>query len=42
MVKGEKYGVMIVKPGQVKYQLQHLPWSEKSPDLNIIKPLWII
>uniref|UniRef100_A0A672K6I0 Tc1-like transposase DDE domain-containing protein n=1 Tax=Sinocyclocheilus grahami TaxID=75366 RepID=A0A672K6I0_SINGR len=23
-------------------ELQHLPWPDKSPDLNIIKPLWAV
>lgn len=34
----QKYGVVIIKPEQLKHQdeLQHLPWPS---DLNIIKPL---
>jgi hypothetical protein len=30
--------------GTVKHdgELQHLPWPAKSPDLNIIEPLWSI
>jgi transposase len=23
-------------------ELQHLPWPAKSPDLNIIEPLWSV
>ncbi len=41
MLKCEKDGVMIIKPGQLEHQdqLQHLPWPDKSPDFNITKPL---
>ncbi len=41
MLKYEKDGVMIMKPGQLEHQdeLQHLPWPVQSPDLNIFKPL---
>ncbi len=26
-----------LKPGQLEHQDEHLPWPDKSPDLNIIK-----
>uniref|UniRef100_A0A672P4I3 Tc1-like transposase DDE domain-containing protein n=1 Tax=Sinocyclocheilus grahami TaxID=75366 RepID=A0A672P4I3_SINGR len=25
-----------------QYELQHLPWPDKSPDLNFIKQLWAV
>jgi hypothetical protein len=25
-----------------KSELQHLPWTAQSPDLNIIEPLWSV
>lgn len=44
MLKCEKDGVMIMKPGHSEHQdeLQHLPWPVQSPDLNIFKPLWAV
>ncbi len=37
-------GVAVINPGQLEPQneLQHLPWPEDLPDLNIIKPLWTV
>jgi hypothetical protein len=28
--------------GEHEGELQHLPWSPQSPDVNIIEPLWSV
>ncbi len=43
--KMQKDGVMIIKPwkkNKKQDEPQHLPWPDKSSDLNIIKPLWAV
>ncbi len=44
MLKCKIDGIIIIKPGNLEHQdeLPHLPWPDKSPDLNIIKPPWAV
>jgi hypothetical protein len=38
------YTAGIVQPWFEEHEgeLQHLPWSAQSPDLNVIEPLWSV